>query len=149
MNTSTDFSPSSDEKLMGALAHLFGPLIALVVWSIHKDKSRFVKFQALQALAFDFILILVTGIVFTCVFGLLFVGIFGATFNAVGSTSSPDDVFPFFMMPFMFPFAMFACIFPFSLLILGVRLIASISIFNGRNYKYPLLGKWLENFLKE
>ena len=145
MNT-PNFSPSSDEKLMGALAHLFGPLVALVMWATQKDKSRFVKFQALQALAFDVIIIVVTGIVFFCLFGIMFAGMFGATFGALGSTSSQDGVTPFFMLPFIFPFIISACVLPFSLLILVVRVVAAISILNGRNYKYPLLGRWLENF---
>lgn len=149
MNTSTNLSPSSDEKLMGALAHLFGPLVALVVWSTQKDKSRFVKFQALQALVFDLILVVVMGIIFFCIFGIMFVGMFGSVFGAMGSTSSPKAITPFFMLPFMFPFMTFACIFPFSLLIMAIRLIAFLSILNGRNYQYPLLGKWLENFLNE
>lgn len=149
MNTSTDFSPSSDEKLMGALAHLFGPLVAFIVWTTQKDKSRFVKFQALQALAFDVILIVAMGVIFFCVFGILFVGMFGAMFGALGNASSSDAIAPFFMMPFAFPFVIFACIFPFSFLIMVLRLIAAVSIFNGRNYQYPLIGKWLGNFLKE
>ena len=149
MNTPDNLPLSSDEKLMGALAHLFGPLVALVVWSTQKDKSRFVKFQALQALAFDLVLIIVMSIVFFCFFGVMFVGIFGTMFGALGSTSSPDAIPPFFMLPFMFPFLMFACISPVSLLIMAVRMIAAVSVFRGRNYQYPLLGKWLENFLKE
>ncbi|HEX2696884.1 MAG TPA: DUF4870 domain-containing protein [Anaerolineales bacterium] len=149
MNTTTDPSLSSDEKLMGALAHLFGPLVALVVWFMQKDKSRFVKFQTVQALAFDAILMIVMGIVFFCLFGVMFVGMFGAMFYGLGNTSSPDTVSPFFMLPAMFPFTIFACAFPLSLLILGARVFAAISIFNGHNYKYPVLGNWLENFLKE
>ena len=149
MNTPAANPPSSDEKLMGALAHLFGPLVALVMWTTQKDKSRFVKFQSLQALAFDVILIVAMGIVLFCLFGLMAVGMFGSVFGVMGNTSSPDAVMPFFMVSFMFPFLMFACIFPFSLFILAVRLVASISILNGRNYQYPILGKWLENFLKE
>jgi len=149
MNTPAVTSPSSDEKLMGALAHLFGPLVALIVWTTQKDKSRFVKFQALQALAFDVILIVVMGIVFFCVFGVMAAGMFGTMYGVLGDTSSPGAVTPFFILPFMFPFTMFACIFPFSLLILALRVIASMSVLNGRNYQYPILGKWLENFLKE
>jgi uncharacterized Tic20 family protein len=148
-NTPDTFSPSSNDKLMAALAHLFGPLVAIIVWTTQKDKSRFVKFQALQALAFDVILVVVMGIVFFCIFGVMAVGMFGSMYSVLGNTSSPDSIPPFFMLPFMFPFTMFACIFPFSLLMLGVRLIASVSILNGRNYQYPLLGKWVENFLKE
>jgi uncharacterized Tic20 family protein len=149
MNTSADFSPSSDEKLMGALAHFFGPLVALVVWSTQKDKSRFVKFQALQALAFDVILILVMGVVFFCFFAVLFVAMFGSLFGVLSNASSPEAVGPIFMAPFLFPFSTFVCITPLSLLIMAIRVIAGISILNGRNYQYPVLGKWLENFLKQ
>ena len=149
MNTPDGSLPSSDERLMGGLAHLFGPLVAIIVWSIQKGKSRFVKFQAVQALAFDVILIIVMGIVFFCLFGVMFAGVFGPMFGALGDASSPDAIPPFFMLPFMFPFLFFACIFPFSLLIMAVRLVASLSVFNGRNFHYPVLGKWLEKFLKE
>jgi uncharacterized Tic20 family protein len=149
MNASTDLSPSSDEKLMGALSHLFGPLIAIFVWATQKDKSRFVRFQALQALAFDVILMVVMGIVFFCLFGAMFIGMFGSMYSILGSTSSPDSLTPFFMLPFMFPFTMIACVFPLSLLILGIRFIAFIAVMNGRNFQYPLLGKWLEKFLAE
>lgn len=149
MNTPTDIPLSSDEKLMGGLAHLFGPLVALIVWVTQKDKSRFVKFHALQALAFDVILMLVTGVAFFCVFGAMFVGMFVFLFGTLGSTSSPDSIGPIFALPFMFPSFIFACIFPFSFLILALRMIAGFSVLNGRNYQYPLLGKWLENFLKD
>lgn len=149
MNTSPNFPPSSDEKLMGALAHLFGPMVAIIVWATQKDKSRFVKFQALQALAFDIFLMLTMGIIFFCLFGTMFVGIFGSMFGVLANTSSPDTGLQFLMLPFMFPFITFACIFPFSISILILRIIAAMSILNGRNYQYPLLGKWLENFLKE
>ena len=61
MNTLENIPPTSDEKMMGALAHVFGPLAAIIVWAIQKEKSRFVKFQALQALAFDMIVAVILG----------------------------------------------------------------------------------------
>lgn len=47
MNTFSEAPLTSDEKLMGALAHFFGPLVAVIVWITQKEKSPFVKFQAL------------------------------------------------------------------------------------------------------
>lgn len=150
MSTTNEIPPTSDEKLMGALAHFFGPLVAIIIWITQKEKSRFVKFQALQALAFDMALFLVTGVTSLCMFGAIFLGMSATMFGAFNTSSAPEEVIPiFFMAPFMFPFLTFACILPFSLLITAVRLIASVSILNGRNYQYPLLGKWAENFLKE
>jgi uncharacterized Tic20 family protein len=138
---------SSDEKLMGALPHFFGILVAVVVWMLQKDKSRFVKFQALQALVFDVIVMVTMGLVFSCLFGVMFLGMFGSIFMTAKTASSPDAISPLFILPFMFPFATFACVFPFSFLLLILRIIAAVSILNGRNYHYPILGNWLENFL--
>jgi uncharacterized Tic20 family protein len=150
MNIPSEVPLTSDEKLMGALAHFFGPLVAVIVWITQKEKSPFVKFQALQALAFDMALFLVTGVTSLCIFGAIFIGVFASMFGAINTSSSVEDIMPFFFMaPFMFPFFAFVCILPLSLLITAVRLIATISILNGRNYRYPLFGRWVENFLKE
>jgi uncharacterized Tic20 family protein len=58
--TSTMYQPTSDEKTWATLAHLsvlvnlftgvLGPVIALVIYLAHKDKSRYVAYQSLQAL---------------------------------------------------------------------------------------------------
>jgi uncharacterized Tic20 family protein len=149
MNTPTNLPLSSDEKLMGALAHVFGPLAAIIVWAIQKDKSRFVKFQALQVLAFDVIVAVSMGAFFFCIFGVAFLGMSGSMFAVINNPSSVNEVTPFFFLPFMFPFMIFGCIFPFSFALMIVRIIAAISILNGRNYHYPVIGKWLDNFLEK
>lgn len=147
MNSANHESPTSDEKMMGALAHMFGPLAAIIVWAIQKDKSRFVKFQALQALAFDGVATITMGIFFFCIFSVIILGMFGAVFTILNDPLSSDGFTPFFFLSFMFPFMIFGCALPFSLGLLIVRLVASIAILNGRNYRYPILGKWLDTFL--
>ena len=147
MNPHDGMAPTSDEKMMGAIAHVFGPLAAIIVWAIQKDKSRFVKFQTLQALIFDVILIMAFGLIFACVFGIMFLGMSAAMFTALNNPSSRDGLEILFASPLVFPFAMFGCVFPFSLAIFILRLIAGISVLNGRNYHYPVIGKWLDNFL--
>lgn len=140
---------TSDEKLMGGVAHIFGPLVAIIVWATQKNKSRFIRFQALQALAFDFFIVVLTGIFFICLFGFAFLGIFGTMFATAGNAPSTHDFSMFFLLPFTFPLLIFACVTPLSIGILVLRLMAGVSVLNGRNYHYPLLGKWLENFLDD
>jgi uncharacterized Tic20 family protein len=140
-------TPTSDERMMGALAHFFGLIGALIIWAIQKDKSRFVRFQAAQALAFDFVTMLLTLVVFFCSFGAMFIGIFGTIFAAANSSASSETVSPFMMFPFMFPWLMFACIFPFSIALFVARIVAAISVLNGNNFRYPWLGAKVENFL--
>lgn len=138
---------SSDEKLMGAIPHLFGLLVALIIWVLQKDKSRFIRFQALQALAFYLIIAVVVGFLFTCLFGVMFLGIFGSSLLAVEAASSSDQLPQFVLLPFIFPFATFSCITPLSFLLLAVRIFAFVSVLNGRNFRYPVIANWVEKFL--
>lgn len=142
--------PTSDEKLMGAVAHLFGPFAATIVWAIQKDKSRFAKFQALQALAFDAVAMVAMIACFACTFGVMFLGMSGLILTGLeSSSSSPEEIGVLFAAPFLFPFMIFAAVFPFSLLLLILRLIAAVSILRGRHYYCPVLGNWLQNFLDD
>ena len=148
MSTAEIVSPTSDEKLMGALAHLFGPLVAVIVWAIQKDKSRFVKFQALQALIFDLVVAVGMGAFFFCLFGVMFLGMSMSMFSVMNTPPSDAQIAPFFFLPFMFLFMTFGCILPSSFVLLIIRLLAAVSVLNGRNYRYPLIGKWLDGFLE-
>lgn len=132
---------------MGALAHFFGMLAALIVWALQKDKSRFVKFQALQALLFDFTVATLFGILFGCLFLLAMLGMSGSMFFFMSKASSSSDIVPLFFLPFLFQSTVFACIFPISLVLTVIRLVAALSVLNGREFRYPVLGRWLENFL--
>ncbi len=86
MNEETGLSPNSDERMMAALAHFFGTIGALIIWVIQKDKSRFVRFQAVQALAFDFAVMLFTIVLSGCLVGVMFIGVFGTMFAALNSS---------------------------------------------------------------
>lgn len=138
---------TSDEKLMGVAAHMFGPMVAILIWATQKDKSPFAKFQSLQALAFDLLLIIVGGISFFFIFVVMILGMSWTMFTVIESPS-PDSFKHIFALPFIFPLLIFTCVTPMSIGILVLRLIASVTILNGRNYKYPIIGKWLENSFK-
>lgn len=139
--------PTSDERMLGALAHVLGSLVAIIVWFIQKDRSRFVKFQALQALVFDVILFVASGLIFACLFGVILLGMSFSMFNLLQNPAAADGFEFLVAIPMLFPFIMFGCAFPLSLAILVLRLIAGISVLNGRNYHYPVIGKWLDGFL--
>jgi uncharacterized Tic20 family protein len=140
---------TSEEKMMAALAHFFGALAALFVWALQKDKSRFVKFQALQALCFDFTVMITSGILSFCWVGVVFASSIGPMFRILTNYSS-GDVGADVLFLNMHPFVMIGCFVPFNLLFFIIpRMVASISTLNGRDFRYPLIGKWLEGFLGE
>lgn len=140
--------PTSDESLMAAIAHFFGMLVAFIVWATQKDKSRYVRFQAVQAMAYDLavdvVIFLIVGVTILLIFGVLAIGIgdvaiFG---NQANPTAGPTRVIIALMgaMPFLLP-----CIFmPISAIIFIVRLIATIQTFQGKDFRYPWLGSLVE-----
>jgi uncharacterized Tic20 family protein len=141
--------PTSDERMMAALAHFFGILGALIIWAIQKDKSRFVRFQATQALAFDLIVMLFMFIVFFCVFGVMFLGMFGTILAGLNNTAQSENFSWLMVLPMIFPFLMVTCIFPFSIALFVARIVAAISVLNGNDFRYPFLGTSVEQFLTD
>lgn len=146
--TDQSAKPTSDESLMAAIAHLFGLLVAFIVWATQKDKSRFVRFQSVQAMAFDVatyvIMILVVGILAFFVFGVLAIGIgdlaiFGSQGNPTADTVR-SAVAILAAVPFLIP----CTILPVAGVLFVVRLIATIQTFQGKNFRYPWLGAVVE-----
>jgi len=144
-------TPSSDESLMAAISHFFGFLVALIVWATQKDKSRFVRFQSIQAMAFDIcvsiIMLLVVGLLMIIVFGVLALGV--GDIAILGSQANPTAepvrtvVALMAAVPLLIP-----CIFiPVVGVIFVVRLIATIQTFQGKNFRYPWIGNWIEKTL--
>ena len=142
-------SPTSDERMMGALAHFFGIIGSMIIYLVQKDKSRFVRFQAAQALAFDLIVMLAMFVVFFCLFGVVFIGMFGTMFAGLNSAAQSENFSWLMVLPVVFPFTVFTCIFPFSLSILIARIAATVSVFSGRDFRYPFLGAKVEQFLTD
>lgn len=137
---------SSDERMLAALAHLFGIVVALIVWVTQKDKSPFVKFQAIQAIGFDLVWMVIGMLASFCYVGVMFAGMFLMIF---GTASAPESFDPaLVVLPAMFPLAIFCLIMPIGLLNLGLRLFAAISVFQGKDYRYPFIGKQVEKFLQ-
>ena len=141
--------PTSDERMMAALAHFLGLIGSFIIWALQKDKSRFVRFQAAQALAFDLITMLLMFVVFFCFFSMMFIGMFATMFAALNNATQPNNVSWLVAFPALLPFGLFTFIFPFSIARLVVRLIATISVLNGNPFRYPWLGAKVENFLAE
>ena len=140
-------SPASDDRMMAAVAHFFGPLGATIVWATQKDRSHYVRFQALQALCFDFVaLIVITALMFLVV-GAISMGIFGSIYAVASEPSSEQAPSVIFFSAMALPFAGLACALPLSLVITVVRSIAAFSLISGRDFRYPVIGSWLEGFL--
>jgi uncharacterized Tic20 family protein len=143
---------SSEENLVAALSHLFGFLVALIVWATQKDKSHFVRFQAVQAMAFDLVIsgiILLTVVsMVLLIFGFLAIGI--GDLALFGSQNNPMAE-PFRVMISLMtaiPFLIACSMIPLVSTITVARLIATIQTFQGKEFRYPWLGAFVERSMR-
>lgn len=131
--------PTSDEKILAALSHLLGPIVALIIWATQKDKSPLVRFQAVQAMAFDATLILFgvlgAGCVGLLVFCSMITGFVGAAAAATPNGDSSSPLALLFVLPAMMPFCIGPLIFIFALGMILIRLFAAVSVFQGKNFR--------------
>ncbi len=125
--------------LAGGIGALIGVLVPLVIYLSHRERSRFVAFHALQALAYQGV-----GIV---VYGLLVVVLAGAVVAAwTISGVLSAVVIGFFLMPLALLITLFVVA-----LLLGVPLVwvvyglyGAYRVYQGDQFRYWLLGEWVE-----
>jgi len=129
---------SSDERTWAMLAHLsvllnlvtlfLGPLAALVIYLVYKDRSRYVAYQSMQAFIMQLILWIgggiLAGIAWSIVIPLLFI--------AVGFC--------------LIPVAILISLLPIVALIYGV--IGAIQTYDGQDFRYWLIGDWVRSTLE-
>jgi uncharacterized Tic20 family protein len=129
------FEPTSDEKTWATLAHLsvlvnlvtgiLGPAVALVIYLAHKDKSRYVAYQALQSLLLQLIVWVGGGALIAVawiVTGLLSIVIIGLC---------------------LIPFAIVLSMLPVIAPIYGV--VAAVKTSQGDDFRYWLIGDWVRS----
>lgn len=130
--------PNSEERNMAMLAHLsvlinlftgiLGPVAALIIYLVYKDKSRYVAYQAMQAFLFQMIVWVGWGLVVAgawIVTGLLSIVIIGLL---------------------LIPLACLLSLVPAVAPIYGI--VAAVKTSQGEDFKYWLVGDWVRSTLK-
>jgi uncharacterized Tic20 family protein len=139
--------PSQDERIMAALSHaaiilsLLGLVVPVVMWVTQKDKSRYVAFQALQAIALQ--LIRLVG--FFIGMGCYMATIFSTVFMQAASSSSRTSGFPTAML---IPFATLGVLGVFGLFFFLYAIVGAVMTLQGKDFRYFLIGDWVEQFMK-
>jgi uncharacterized protein len=145
-------TPSQDERIMAALAQisvlvpLLGVIAPIVIWVTQKDKSRYVAFQSLQAVAFQLTMIFAWFVgmgCYMCSFFSMFLAIpFGA------SSESSQSVSPLFVLPFLTPILVMGLMFLGGFLFILYGIVAAVMTFQGKPFRYVIIGRQVERFLQ-
>ena len=138
-------SPSQDERVMAALSHgaiilsWVGMLVPLIIWITQKDKSRWVAYQALQAIAFQAVRMVGTFFWGACYMA----AVFSTVFTTIDSprTSSP--------LPMMaVPFGFLGLLGLFSFLFLAYAVAGVVMTAMGRDFHYIFIGDLIAGYMK-
>jgi uncharacterized Tic20 family protein len=142
-----------DDQVMAALAHgaaflpFWGIVGAIVIWATQKDKSRFVAFQALQALFYQ-VLPLLGGMLF----GLCYFCSFASFFLAIpitGLAGEEGEGLAAFLafLPMSAPFCIMGLAFLVWLAYVVYAVYAAVRVIQGQDFRYALIGRWLERYM--
>jgi len=126
----------SDDKLMSLISHLsilipnVGVIVPAVIWITKKDKSDFVRFNAIQALFFQLVF-----------FVLIMLSIFAGTILmiiAIFLMGEEPSVLFWVSMGITYLFV------PFWLIFSIIAVVAGVKSFKGSIFKYPIIGRTIE-----
>ena len=137
--------PTSDEKILAALAHasvifaFFGPLAPTLIWANQRNKSKYVRFHALQAMGYQALTFWVWFIgIFVFLFGGIILVILAGAFLSE-TTSFDPEFFPFILQPLIM-LTMFGLWGLFFL----IGIVGAVFCMIDRDFNYPLIGRWLK-----
>ncbi len=127
-----------DERTWAMLAHLsvlanlitgfLGPVAAIVIYLVYKDRSRYVAYHSLQSFLFQLIWWVGGGVVVGLAFAVS--GILSAVLIGL----------------LCLPFAFLLSLIPLAALVYGV--VGAIQTNQGRDFKYWLIGDWVRATLQ-
>jgi uncharacterized Tic20 family protein len=145
-------TPTQDERIMAALAHtsaiipMMGVIAPIVIWATQKDKSQYVVFQALQAIVYQLCMIVAMIIGNGCYMVSAFSMVF--TMPLTTSSTHSQSVSPLLFVAFIFPFVILGIIGVGGLTFIIYGIIAAIMVFQGKPFRYVIIGKKIERFLQ-
>jgi uncharacterized Tic20 family protein len=130
-----------DERTWGMLSHLSvllnlitgfaGPIAALIIYLVYKDRSRYVAYQALQAMIFQ--------LIWWCGGGVLI----GVMWAIVGLLSL--ILIGLVLIPFAVLFTLVFALLPLGAIVYGI--IGAVQVSQGQDFKYWLVGDWVRGTL--
>ena len=130
-----------DENTWGMLSHLSmllnlltgfgGPIAALIIYLVYKDRSRFVAYHALQSMLFQLIWWYGGGL------------LIGAMWLVVGFLSL--FLIGIVLIPVAIPLTCILALLPLGAIIYGI--IGAVQTSQGQDFKYWLVGDWVRGTL--
>ena len=155
MTTEQNLIPNQNDKIMAALAHIsailpfMGVIAPIIIWATQKDKSEYVAFQALQAIAYQLLMILAWFVGMGCYMFSFFGTFFTIPFTSSNGGDVNPSAAPFFMLGFLIPFIVMGAMFVGGAIFVIYGLVGAIQVFQGKDFRYLIIGNRISNYLEK
>ncbi len=156
METNFPLETTQDERIMAALTHasiilpVWGLVGTIVIWATQREKSKFVSFQALQAMTYQLTLIVFGMFGFACyacsfmgTFALSSIGMVAATMG--GDASGFASILTTILTTF-FPLCITGMIVLIGMVFIVYSLYGAARVLQGQDFRYAVVGRWLEKY---
>ena len=152
MTNFDELTPTQDERVMAALSHisallpLMGVVAPIIIWVTQKEKSKYIAFQSLQALAFQLSMVLAWFIGMGCYMFSFFGLILGMPLSSPPNSSASSS--PLFVVLFAIPFIVMGLISIGGFIFVVYGIIGAVRSFQGKPFRYAFIGRRVERFMQ-
>ena len=153
MTDLNSLTPTQDERVMASLSHvsallpMMGVIAPIVIWVTQREKSEYVAFQALQALAYQLCMIAAWiigwGFYMCSSFGMI------AFIPFMSSSGSSHSLDPLFFIAMIIPFLVLGAIFLGGFVFVVYGVVGAVMVFQGKTFRYILIGTRVEHFMQK
>lgn len=147
-------SRTKEDQLVAAISHggalipTFGLLIPLIIWITQKDRSTYLKHQALQAAAWQAMAFVMQILLFGCYFFSFFL-IIPFSVIAEGETFSSNAAAGGAIAGGfgLLIFCVFGLFMLGGLVYIGFAIAGVVNSLRGQDFQYPVIGRWVNSRL--
>jgi uncharacterized Tic20 family protein len=145
--------PTQDERVTAALAHAtailpgLGSIGAIVIWATQKDRSRFVGFQALQAVVYHIVMILAGFLGGACYACSILTYPLAMALLLPGADTPSGELDPLFFLSMGVPFAIWGLVMVAWFLFVVYGIVGAAMVLQGKDFRYLAIGRRLERYL--
>jgi uncharacterized Tic20 family protein len=152
MTTEQSSIPNQNDRIMAALGNisvllpLIGLMVPIFIWVTQKEKSKYVSFQALQAIVYQLVMIFAYFIGMGC-----YMVSFFSTFLTIpfAGESSGASASPLLMVGFIVPFLVMGAIFIDGAIFILYGIVAATMTLQGKDFRYFIIGNRVASFLEK
>ncbi len=142
---------AQQDQLVAAVSHstcvvlLWGLITPLVAWLTQRERSQFLRFQALQASIYQ----VLGALAYFVVFGLYMVSMLGVLGAAMALGNDSGSAGAGWLAAFMIPIFCVVCVAALAVPLYHLfGFLAALATLRGRDYRYPVLGSILARRMK-